>query len=284
MGYGPLGYSNLGDQSLVVGDDLTVADDLTVTDGPLVVGNAAGSPIVRLSKADAGTGTFELYNNQAGTPRLRADMCLTATEDLAFRVYNSSAALVATWTFFSDGDSQVPAGLIFSAGTLRIAGAASTTPIGGQSAQPTSVYLQRDSGRRWFKKSATNNTGWHPEYQCPPQTQTTDATVTTVATFPMQDNSAVFVTADVTAKTNATAGCKAFKVVALARRHATGGATIVGTPTDLTGGALADAALATAAVTVDGSTNDIRVRVTGVAATTINWNVVVTFSESRDTV
>jgi hypothetical protein len=97
---------------------------------------------------------------------------------------------------------------------------------------------------------------------------TTDATVTTLTSFTMVDETIAAFDVVVTAarRTNVTKGGR-WKRSVVYRRTSAGAATIVGTletGTDQETDAAWD-------VTIDTSTNDVRVRVTGAAATDINW-------------
>lgn len=100
------------------------------------------------------------------------------------------------------------------------------------------------------------------------EVSTTDATVTTLTSFAMADESLVAFDVVVTAarQTNVTKGGR-WKRSVVYRRTSAGAPTIVGTlesGTDQETDAGWD-------VTIDVSSNDVRVRVTGAAATNINW-------------
>jgi hypothetical protein len=95
---------------------------------------------------------------------------------------------------------------------------------------------------------------------------TTDATVTTIATATPTNSKAETIIATVTAKDKATGNSASYRVVACAKRQAgtttlTGAATPVWSIEDVAGWDC----------TIDVSTPDVRVRVTGAAATNIDW-------------
>lgn len=101
-----------------------------------------------------------------------------------------------------------------------------------------------------------------------PTVQTTDATQTTLYSETLADESAYMVRAYVTGKKNDSTDRAVYGKVACVYRDAGGGATIQGSVgdifTDIESNASWD-------VTVTVNTNDVRVSVTGVAATTIDW-------------
>ena len=99
--------------------------------------------------------------------------------------------------------------------------------------------------------------------------QTTDATVTTDGTYTLADQKVAHVTAKVVAlKSDASTGGTWVLEAAFRRNGA--GVSQIGTTTLLT--ATKDVAAATWSATIDASGTDIRIRVTGQAATTINWS------------
>lgn len=102
----------------------------------------------------------------------------------------------------------------------------------------------------------------------PGEVQTSDATVTTVASFAMSDETSCAFDVIVTAsrQTNVTK-CGRWKRSALYSRTSAGAPTLIGaieTGTDEETDAAWD-------VTLDVSSNTVRVRVTGAAATALNW-------------
>jgi hypothetical protein len=98
--------------------------------------------------------------------------------------------------------------------------------------------------------------------------QTTDATQTNVLTYALLDASVYSITAYVTAR-DSSGNCKMFHRAICAKRSG-GGATLVGNVMSLVADQ-GEAASTAWACTVDVSGNDVRVRVTGQAATTIDW-------------
>lgn len=101
---------------------------------------------------------------------------------------------------------------------------------------------------------------------------TTDGvTVTTVCTFTVPLNSNIMLSASLVGKETTTGDIATAKVDHRAKR-AGGGASMVGSAVDqVTFAAGSDAALNASVITIDVSGNDVRLRVTGVAATTIDW-------------
>jgi hypothetical protein len=104
--------------------------------------------------------------------------------------------------------------------------------------------------------------------------QTTNATTTTVITWdpaahlPAINNCIVSVTGKVVGKSSVNAGVSieaqaTFSIIA-------GTVTLLGSQTS-TLAAQGSAALTASTITIDASANIIRIRVTGIAATTINW-------------
>ncbi len=100
--------------------------------------------------------------------------------------------------------------------------------------------------------------------------QTTDATVTTIATYTLPDACIATFEAVVVARRPSNGDSAAFREALTVKRHGGGGATIVGGQTALMVPD-ADAGALTWAVTLDVNVNDMRVRVTGQAAATIEW-------------
>ncbi len=99
------------------------------------------------------------------------------------------------------------------------------------------------------------------------EVSTTDATVTTIATIPIPDDTAVWIETDVIARRTNAAGRGKWKRGALVYREAAGAATLEGavwTPLTVESDGAWD-------VTIDVDGNDARVRVTGVASQDINW-------------
>ncbi len=103
-------------------------------------------------------------------------------------------------------------------------------------------------------------------------TTTTDAaTASTVCTFTVPENSNVLIEASLVGKDTGTGDIATAKTEHRAKRGG-GGASLVGSAVDLVTFTLgSDAGLSTCAITIDASGNDIRLRVNGVAATTIDW-------------
>ena len=98
--------------------------------------------------------------------------------------------------------------------------------------------------------------------------QTTDATVTTLWSYTLAEGESANFSISVNGSTTTDSLGSFFDVVA--RRDSGGSAAIVGASATAIL-AVTDAALVTAVIAVDASGNDVRVRLTGIAATTINW-------------
>lgn len=94
---------------------LTLADVGALTStGLLTVGDASGSPEIRLSKSETGTDTITFYS--ASVRRMQIE--LSTTENGAIRTYDSAGALVATTTIINSSCGwQFPA-------TITVAGIA----------------------------------------------------------------------------------------------------------------------------------------------------------------
>ncbi len=105
--------------------------------------------------------------------------------------------------------------------------------------------------------------------------QTTDATTTTITSWtpashlPVVNNCIVSVTGTMVGKSSTNGGVTI--VAAATFSIVSGTVTLLGTQTGILA-AQGTAALLTSTVTLDASSNVIRFRITGVAATTINWN------------
>jgi hypothetical protein len=104
--------------------------------------------------------------------------------------------------------------------------------------------------------------------------QTTDTTVTTVVSWtpgshlPVVNNCIVSVAGTIVGKSSANGGVTisanaTFSIVS-------GTVTLLGSQTTVLA-AQGSAALTSSAITIDASSNIIRLRITGIAATTINW-------------
>jgi hypothetical protein len=98
---------------------------------------------------------------------------------------------------------------------------------------------------------------------------TTDATQTTAATFPTRTNKAYGVIAKITATETADFDEQAFYVRSALFKNDGGTLALVGSITSL----VTIESTAGWDVTLDASGTDIRVRVTGAAATVISWNI-----------
>lgn len=129
-----------------------------------------------------------------------------------------------------------------------------------------------------YNKAGTGNTGWIPKSQ-PARVSTADATVTTVWAYTLVDNSAVKVKANLVAMQDTAANRKVFEINILVYRDG-GGATVEGVVFD-SFVPYGSAGFALATATLDVSGNDVRLRVTGIAATNIVWTAQMELDESR---
>lgn len=100
---------------------------------------------------------------------------------------------------------------------------------------------------------------------------TTDATVTTCGSYTMPDEASARVHAVVLGRQSASTNAAAYEITAAVKRE-------TGTLSQITGSPVAEATMeddAAWAATIDVLGNDVRVRVTGVAATTITWQATI---------
>jgi hypothetical protein len=107
---------------------------------------------------------------------------------------------------------------------------------------------------------------------------TTDATVTTAFIYTLVDNSAISLKSRISAMQSDGSNRKVFEVNVYVFRDGAG-ATIQGVAFD-SFVPFGTAGFAAVVVTFDVSGNDVRLRVTGIAATTINWR---TYTEPVET-
>ena len=97
---------------------------------------------------------------------------------------------------------------------------------------------------------------------------TTDATTTTLLSWEIPDNSSAYVEASIVGKDSS--GNTASRKVSACVKRVSGTASMVGT-VQLIVPLIADAALLTVVMTMDVSSPVVRVRVTGIISTTIEW-------------
>lgn len=110
--------------------------------------------------------------------------------------------------------------------------------------------------------------------------QTTNATQTTAYSWTIANNALTTVDVIITACTSSASNVNAGAVVKRSmtfRRNNGSTVTAIGSVVD--NGSVSDASLASLAVTIDNSTTTGRVRVTGIASTTIQWGVSVAIQE-----
>lgn len=107
--------------------------------------------------------------------------------------------------------------------------------------------------------------------------ETTDATVTTLATLPLEDASTYHMIADVVARrtggSSGTAGDGAsYRIIGTFRRVSAGAATLIGS---LTSDHAAESQAGWDA-TLSASGNDVLVRVTGASGNNVSWRAIIT--------
>ena len=106
------------------------------------------------------------------------------------------------------------------------------------------------------------------------EVQTFDATVTTIWSYTAPDETDIFIRAVVQARRNASTDAATYELTGALKRESAGSVTqITGSPSQ--DHVYEDAGLAACEATIDGSGNDVRVRVTGVAATQIFWRAAI---------
>ena len=105
----------------------------------------------------------------------------------------------------------------------------------------------------------------------PAQVQTTDATVTTCGYFTLPDECAAFVRAYVIGIQSGSTNAAAYHLQAGAKGQSGTRSLITGGPHKITESGTNMEDVGTWDCTIDVSGNDVRVRVTGLAATTIDW-------------
>ncbi len=145
--------------------------------------------------------------------------------------------------------------LVFTAPASCIYTVAGTTYFSSGSGSNTPTFFYRGNG---------DATLWYNEWKT---VQTTTATVTTIDSFTLSDNTTYNVEAWITGDVSSGANSAGYIVMATVKRTGGGAATLVGTANQIH--VREDDAAWDATIDVTG--NDCRVRVTGVAATTINW-------------
>ena len=101
--------------------------------------------------------------------------------------------------------------------------------------------------------------------------QTTDATQTTLCSFTIPSNSSAVVRATISLRNTANNDTAAIMIVGTFKNNA-GTVTLEGSVTSLLA-IMGSAGLLTALSTMDVSGTNIRIRVTGIIATTIDWQV-----------
>lgn len=103
---------------------------------------------------------------------------------------------------------------------------------------------------------------------------TTDGTQTTLASWTVPEDSSVAIQANIIARNTSTGAIAAFYKFS-GGKNVGGVVSLVGSILDVVS-AIKDLAMLTASCTFDTSGTDIRVRVTGIAATNIEWMVSLT--------
>lgn len=217
--------------------------------------NVQGQPVIgdfTYTNAAAGTTNFWLVNDQ-GINSLAPGRSLWK----GYSWFNSGGKAFHA----ADGFVQ----LLTNGAALMQAVDATVTPISTTGASGQGVdYLQvRDSAANVIGYFRTNAM-WQTTNDFYALLTTTDATVTTIQTLTMRDNTTVQVSARVSAF-NATTSASYWRVATF--RSVAGTVTQVGATTAVSTGE-DNAAMD---CTIDTTANTIRIRATGIAATTILW-------------
>jgi hypothetical protein len=246
------GRSTTSVASVTVGTSLTTGTDIS---GPDFIqaargGTGAGAP-----------GSYRIQTAAAGASGT-ADQVLSNRLSLSFSgadFHNHAVSNVASLELDDTTNSRTlsPTAEGISVGSTQLESV--SDPDDAQDAMTLnyadSNYLQVDGG----------NTGI--VYAAQQSATTVDATVTTIYTLSLSDNTAYLVDAFCVARRTDAADRAAYRVTVAAYREAAGSATIQGAETDLhtaESDATWDASFAV-------SGNDLLFQVTGAAAKTINW-------------
>lgn len=195
------------------------------------------------------------------------DMMVEVTEVASGRrvvVLNRMSAITTTQLPANTGDGVVYLGNVVTAPTAApVSGGVGWADTGALKwIEPNSAVSEiayRDAATGAIEKSCRRRVA---------RVQTTNATVTTIFSFTVPDNTVVQFCARVTARNQTTAEQGAYVVQHSARRRSAGAAALIGTIDKV-----AQEEQAAWDVTTTTATNDFVIQVTGAAAQTIDWCV-----------
>jgi len=227
---------------------LHVVGGITQTTGALsLTGNAA-------SALTTSSGALTLTSAAAATWGTAAGLL---SINAAGGIVVNAAGIDADFVVSGDGDANT---LVVDAGALTGVGAV------GIGVAPASVTAKLHVETGDIKHKAHAAFAGSGQVQTTNAVQTTDATVTTVASFTLADNTVYWFEATIIGRDTSGTDRAFYIRSTLAYRQSAGSATLGALQTIVT-----DETNAAWDATLDVSTNDVRVRVTGAVATTINW-------------
>lgn len=272
---GEMGFSVGGNTTLEIEYSRTISsgsyfhadwsgDDTGVT-------GSAGWTMQRWSTANqgSGSGAMTILQVVVGASTSLSITHLGGTNGSAIKAGDGTATGNFAYSFVSDTDLGI---YRFAGNTLGIGADAGVVPrLDNVTALGHSVFLGQASDQRFsdvvtVKSTLGGGTTSDPVQTTTAQVQTTDATQTTLATATLANNKVYWLEAKVIARD--TAGTeRAFYVIRTrVHRQGGGGATLGTVNADFT-----DESTAGLDATFTVSSNDVRVSVTGIVATTINW-------------
>jgi hypothetical protein len=245
------------------------SDTTTAASGSLRTRNATVAVAARnaADSADIDALTVDGSDNViVGDGTDAANVHLTPKDGGRVRITRTAVAQLdlycdATYSYFAVPNKH----LYINTATGRVEIAASADSILISSATTVNV---KSGSQIWSQTGASDVAKFDQRYT---SVQTVNATVTTLATIAIPDNTTVRIVAEVTGDIAAAgANSGGYTISATVKRNGAGVATMVtGSPTQ--SDVHEDNAAWDATIDVDGA-NNARVRVTGVAATTIDWN------------
>lgn len=225
---------------------------------------SAGSPGYNDYKGAAGTAYHTTRSNEGGTFQIRVRTGVDGSENYVVEMYNTSGVLqgTTTWTAAGTGIS-IPGNLGGTGGGFRPHPATygTTTGLG-------KMAIAHDSTNSLHQINVDGGADWRPFQHLGGPTQTTDATVTTCGSYTLADNSVVSVTVEGIGLQSGGGNRASYRRRMVVYRTGGGGATVLGAVETLGTDRESDA---TWDFTLDANGNNVRGRVTGKAATTINW-------------
>ena len=210
--------------------------------------------------APAQSGDIRFRNNRSMAARNAAD-----SADVRILLVDTSNRIVLGENAASRSyiDLGVDSTFVSNNGEIDLVTAAVNQPIVLNHGSAAGALIQKFGGTEYQRTIAAD-------------VQTTDATVTTLASGTVATNTMLTIEVDVTAKQSTFTNTAGYKRIATARDSG-GILNLVGTVT----APHTVEAVAGWDCTIDVSANDWRVRVTGAAATTINWRAVVRLMKNR---